>query len=197
MYTRTSLVAQMVKHLPAMRETRVQFLGWEDLLEKEMATHSSILAWRIPWTEEPGGLQSIRSQSWTQLSDFTFTFHFHILKSHPVWRSRYRKGDNWHKQIPWHHPQHPRPSVKDRLEVSDGSGPNGTLDSAEPSEGRRAPPATLGAVGTPPPWFTCQQQACPSLSFPIRASQKPPHPVLNQTAGGWGPGLELKIPHWA
>ena len=50
------------KHLPAMRETRVWFLGWEDLLEEEMATHSSILAWRIPWTEEPGGLQSMGSQ---------------------------------------------------------------------------------------------------------------------------------------
>ena len=56
------LVAQMVKSLPAMQETRVQSLGQEELLEKEMATHSSILAWRIPWTEEPGGLQSIRSQ---------------------------------------------------------------------------------------------------------------------------------------
>ena len=54
-----SLVAQMVKRLPAMQETRLQSLGWEDLLEKEMATHSSILAWEIPWTEEPGGLQSM------------------------------------------------------------------------------------------------------------------------------------------
>ena len=53
-----SLVAQRVKHLPAMQETWVLSLGWEDPLEKEMATHSSILAWRIPWTEEPGGLQS-------------------------------------------------------------------------------------------------------------------------------------------
>ena len=52
-----SLVAQMVKHLPAMRETRVQSLGQEDPLEKEMAKHSSILAWKIPWMEEPGGLQ--------------------------------------------------------------------------------------------------------------------------------------------
>ena len=58
-YLRTSLVAQMVKRLPTMRETRVQSLGWEDLLEKEMATHSSILAWKIPRTEELGGLQSI------------------------------------------------------------------------------------------------------------------------------------------
>ena len=52
---RASLVAQMVKNLPAMQETQVQSLGQEDPLEKEMATHSSILAWRIPWTEEPGG----------------------------------------------------------------------------------------------------------------------------------------------
>ena len=57
-----SLVAQMVKNLPTMWDTRVQSLGWEDPLEKEMATHSSILAWRIPWTEEPGGLQSMGSQ---------------------------------------------------------------------------------------------------------------------------------------
>ena len=52
----------MVKHLPAMRETRVRSLGWEDALEKEMATHSSTLAWKIPWTEEPGRLQSMGSQ---------------------------------------------------------------------------------------------------------------------------------------
>ena len=55
-------VAQIVKNLPAMRETQVRSLGQEDPLEKEMATHSSILAWRIPWTEQPGGLQSMRSQ---------------------------------------------------------------------------------------------------------------------------------------
>ena len=52
---RASLVAQRLKRLPAMRETRVRSLGLEDPLEKEMATHSTILAWRIPWTEEPGG----------------------------------------------------------------------------------------------------------------------------------------------
>ena len=57
-----SPVAQRVKRLPAMQETRVQSLGREDPLEKEMATHSSILAWRIPWTEKPGGLQSTGSQ---------------------------------------------------------------------------------------------------------------------------------------
>ena len=57
-----SLVAQMVKTLPAMQETQIQSLDWEDPLEKRMATHSSILAWRIPWTGEPGGLQSTASQ---------------------------------------------------------------------------------------------------------------------------------------
>ena len=60
--SRTSPVAQMVKSLPTMRETWVPSLGREDLLEKEMATHSSTLAWNILWTEEPGRLQSIRSQ---------------------------------------------------------------------------------------------------------------------------------------
>ena len=55
-------MAQSVKNLPAVQETWVPSLGWEDPLEKEMATHSSILAWKIPWTEEPGGLQSMGSQ---------------------------------------------------------------------------------------------------------------------------------------
>ena len=55
-------MAHTVKNLPAIQETQVQSLGWEDSLEKGMATHSSILAWRIPWTEEPGGLQSIGLQ---------------------------------------------------------------------------------------------------------------------------------------
>ena len=75
----------MVKHLPTMWETQVQSMGWEDLLEKEMATHSSILAWKIPWMEEPGRLQSMGSQkSRTRLSDLTFTFiikqirHFYL-----------------------------------------------------------------------------------------------------------------------
>ena len=57
-----SLVAQMVKHLPAMRETRVRSLGQEDSLEKEIATHSSTLAWKIPWMEEPSRPQSTGSQ---------------------------------------------------------------------------------------------------------------------------------------
>ena len=55
-------MARTVKHLPTMRETQVQSLGREDLLEKEMATHSSILAWKIPWTEEPGGVHSMGLQ---------------------------------------------------------------------------------------------------------------------------------------
>ena len=57
-----TVMVQTVKNLPAMQETQVQPLGWEDPLEKGMAIHSSILAWRIPWTEEPGGLQSMGSQ---------------------------------------------------------------------------------------------------------------------------------------
>ena len=69
-----SLVAQRLKHLPPMQKTQVWSLGWEDPLEKEMATHSSILAWRIPWTEKPGRLQSTGPQSRTWLSDFTFPF---------------------------------------------------------------------------------------------------------------------------
>ena len=67
----------MVKHLPAMRETRVRFLGGEDPLEKEMAIHSSTLAWKIPWMEEPDRLQSMGSQRvghGHEVSDFTFTF---------------------------------------------------------------------------------------------------------------------------
>ena len=59
---RASLKTQLVKNLPAMQETRVQSLGLEDLLKKEMAAHSSILAWRIPWTEETGGPQFMGSQ---------------------------------------------------------------------------------------------------------------------------------------
>ena len=62
----------MVKNLPAMQEMWVRSLDQEDPLEKEMATHSSTLAWKIPWTEEPGGLQSLVTKSWTQLSDFHY-----------------------------------------------------------------------------------------------------------------------------
>ena len=61
-FLRASLTAQLVKNPPAMRETWVRSLGQEDPLEKEMATHSSVLAWKIPWTEEPGGLQFVGLQ---------------------------------------------------------------------------------------------------------------------------------------
>ena len=63
-YNNTSLVPHTVKNLPAMREAWVQSLGWEDPLEEGMATHSSILAWRSPWTEEPDGLHGV-TKSWT------------------------------------------------------------------------------------------------------------------------------------
>ena len=71
------MVAQMVKNLPAMLETQVPSLGWEDPLEKGMATHSSILTWRTRWTEEPGGLQSIGSQkSQTRLKRLSMYVYF-------------------------------------------------------------------------------------------------------------------------
>ena len=66
-----SLVAQTVKRLPTIWKTQVQSLGQEDPLEKEIATHSSTLAWKIPWMEEPGRLQSVELQSRTRLSNFT------------------------------------------------------------------------------------------------------------------------------
>ena len=70
MKAQVALVAQMVKNLPAIREMWVQFLGWEDPLEKGMATHPSILAWRIPWTEKLGRLQFMGvTKSRTQLND--------------------------------------------------------------------------------------------------------------------------------
>ena len=68
-------MAQMVNRLSTMWETRVQSLGWEDPLEKEMAIHFSTIAWKIPWTEEPGRLQSMGS-SRTRLSDFIISFNY-------------------------------------------------------------------------------------------------------------------------
>ena len=91
-----TLVAKMVKRLPTMRETQVQSLGQEDLLEKEMATHSSILAWKIPWMEEPGGLTVHGiAKSWTWLSDFTSW----------CWESwrRQEKGMTEDEMVGWHH----------------------------------------------------------------------------------------------
>ena len=68
-YLRASLIAQLVSHLPAMQETRVLFLGQEDPLEEEMAPHSSILAWRIPWQRSVAGYSPRDRKSWTRLSD--------------------------------------------------------------------------------------------------------------------------------
>ena len=79
-----SLVAQMIHKLPAMQETQVQSLGWEDPLEKEMATHSSFPAWRIPWTE----VHRVTKRSWTWLSNFHFTFppkREFLLPNHLEW----------------------------------------------------------------------------------------------------------------
>ena len=88
----TSLVAQMVKHLPTMQETQVRSLGWEDTLDKEMATHSSSLAWKFPWMEEPGRLQSMGSQrvghNWA--TSFSFTFYGPIISF--VTMKQYQQG---------------------------------------------------------------------------------------------------------
>ena len=79
-----SLVAQLVKNLPAVQETWVWSLAWKDPLEKEMATHSSILTWRIPWTEEPGGIQSMRSQRVGHDCATSFHFLFSLdIRPHP------------------------------------------------------------------------------------------------------------------
>ena len=80
-FEKAKSVAQRLKRLPGMRETRVWSLGWKDPLEKEMATHSSTLAWRIPWREEPGRLLVHGvAKSWTRLGDFTF-FHYRPWES--------------------------------------------------------------------------------------------------------------------
>ena len=115
----SSLVAQTVKRLPTMWETWVGSLGWEDPLEKEMATHSSILAWRIPWTEEPGGLQSVGLQRVGQTERLHFHFSLHprrivtqgtITYSDDIlstavamgWGGRWEGGPGWGAHVhPW------------------------------------------------------------------------------------------------
>ena len=82
----THQVAQRLKHLPTMQETWVRSLGREDPLEKEMATHSSILAWRILWTEEPGGLQFTGSQRVRHNWATSLNFHFHA-KGRECWQN--------------------------------------------------------------------------------------------------------------
>ena len=78
-------MAQTVKHLPAMQETQVRFLGQEDPLEKEMAIHSSTLAWKIPWTEEPDRLQSMGRKE----SDITEQLHFHFHSGHRTGKGQF------------------------------------------------------------------------------------------------------------
>ena len=103
-----SLIAQWVKKLPAMQETQVQLLGQEDPLEKEMAIHSSILAWKILWTEEAGGLQSMGLQDQTWLSDQNTTtreikcsFSGSVVKKDVF--------DPWLRKIPWRKAWKPTP----------------------------------------------------------------------------------------
>ena len=108
-------MAQTAKHLPTMRETQIQPVGGEDLLEKEMATHSSILAWRIPQTEEPGGLQSMGSQRVRH--DGATSLHFSSPPELPWWLSGKestcqcrRCGFNpWVGKIPWRRQWQPTP----------------------------------------------------------------------------------------
>ena len=114
LFIQASLVAQTVKHLPAVQETRVQSLVWEDPLEREMATHSRILTWRISWTEEPGGLQFVGSQrvrhNWmTNTHTHTHTHTHSVYRGLPWWLSgkafacqSRRLGFNpWVGKIPW------------------------------------------------------------------------------------------------
>ena len=88
-YYMTSLVAQMAKHLPTMQETWVQSLGWEDFLEKEMETHSSILAWKIPWMEElvsysPWGHNESDMTEWLHFTHYILYIFFSIMAYHRV-----------------------------------------------------------------------------------------------------------------
>ena len=99
---------QMVKNLPTLQEIRVQSLGQEDPLEKGMATHSSILTWRIPWTEEPGGLQSMASQRvrYDRVTNmFTSTVKGALLQmpSHkPKFSLAWKENDYFHLNLAWH-----------------------------------------------------------------------------------------------
>ena len=80
------LVAQMVKNLPAVQETQVRSLGWEDPLEEKLAIHSSILAWRVPWTEEPGRLQSMDSQELDMTERLSLSFKIKGKNGYKEWR---------------------------------------------------------------------------------------------------------------
>ena len=95
-FQRASLVAQSVKNLPVVQETRVQSLGWEDPLEREMATHSSILAWKISWTKEPRGLQ------YMELQRVRHDWATNTNTKDPICHNkdwRFLIPHNWHNQI--------------------------------------------------------------------------------------------------
>ena len=114
---RTSLVAQMVKRLPTMWETWVWSVGWENPLEKEMATHSSILAWKIPWMEEHGRLQSMGWQrvryNWATSLTHTYIFRFiYSTIKNTMWKSKcYLLSCVWLLSTPWTAAYHAPPSM--------------------------------------------------------------------------------------
>ena len=140
-YLPTGTVAQQVKNPPAMWEAWVWSLGWEDPLEKGMATHSSILAWRIPWREEPGGLQSMGSQrvghNWT-----TFT-SFHIITSKKRKEKKKKKARTPIHSVWFQRPHSfhnvPRLSSRDGLSSCRSEGPmqcrHGNTTSLHPQDG--------------------------------------------------------------
>ena len=108
-----SLVAQMVKNMPAVQEIRVQSLGQEDPLEMEMATHSSILAWKAPWTEEPGGLQSVGSQrvrhDWVTNTCimlkvlYMFPYKYKVFTVFYSWNAYWIcKLQKWERKLTWY-----------------------------------------------------------------------------------------------
>ena len=101
----------MIKSLPAVRKTGVQSLGWEDPLEKEMATHSSILAWKIPWTEKPGRLQSMGLQESDTTEQLYFPFELPLwLRWYKICLQCRRLGfDFWVGKIPWRREWQPTP----------------------------------------------------------------------------------------
>ena len=107
------MMAQMVKNLPAMRENWVHSLGWEGPLEEGTAVHSSILAWRIPWTEEPGRLHTVQgvAKSWTWLSDFQFYFQVVLIVKNPPANAGdiEMQFDPWIRRIPWRRAWQPTP----------------------------------------------------------------------------------------
>ena len=141
---RASLVAQMVKRLPATRETQIRSLVREDPLEKEMAIHSSTLAWKIPWTEEPDGPQSMGSQRVGHDWATSFSFHLKRLRGN---LPGYSTGDPTHDKVmrrrpdkqgfrtrgtPWAIPPMTRSCGRDLTSKADLEGPPGPARASTP-----------------------------------------------------------------